>query len=94
MAYDGSQMNHHNYLDSARQVFDIESRALASLSARVGDSFGDAVDAILRSSGRVVVCGMGKSGIIGRKIAATFASTGTPSFSCIRARRTTATSAW
>lgn len=80
MAHDGSQMNHHNYLDSARQVFDIESRALASLSARVGDSFGDAVDAILRSSGRVVVCGMGKSGIIGRKIAATFASTGTPSF--------------
>lgn len=80
MAHDGFQMNHHNYLDSARQVFDIESRALASLSARVGDSFGDAVDAILRSSGRVVVCGMGKSGIIGRKIAATFASTGTPSF--------------
>ncbi|AIO66828.1 KpsF/GutQ family sugar-phosphate isomerase [Burkholderia oklahomensis] len=73
-------MNHHNYLDSARQVFDIESRALAGLSARVDESFGDAVDAILHSSGRVVVCGMGKSGIIGRKIAATLASTGTPSF--------------
>ncbi|AOJ01065.1 MULTISPECIES: KpsF/GutQ family sugar-phosphate isomerase [Burkholderia] len=73
-------MNHHNYLDSARQVFDIESRALAGLSARIGESFGDAVDAILHSSGRVVVCGMGKSGIIGRKIAATLASTGTPSF--------------
>lgn len=73
-------MNQLNYIESARQVLDIEARALTSLASRLDEEFSAAIDTIVSSGGRVVVCGMGKSGIIGRKIAATFASTGTPSF--------------
>ncbi|MDA8523361.1 KpsF/GutQ family sugar-phosphate isomerase [Acidovorax sp. NCPPB 4044] len=64
----------------ARETFDIEAAALAGLAARVGDAFAEAVRRILDTSGRVVVMGMGKSGHVGRKIAATLASTGTPAF--------------
>jgi arabinose-5-phosphate isomerase len=64
----------------ARQVLDIEARAIAALATRLGSSFVAAVDEMLRCNGRVVVCGIGKSGHIGRKLAATLASTGTPSF--------------
>ncbi|MEX3844860.1 MULTISPECIES: SIS domain-containing protein [unclassified Paraburkholderia] len=73
-------MNQLNYIESAREVLGIEARALSALAGRLDEGFSRAVETILASSGRVVVCGMGKSGIIGRKIAATFASTGTPSF--------------
>ncbi len=66
-------------LQQARQVFDTESAAVAQLSARLNDDFVRAVQLILSCRGRVVVSGMGKSGAIGRKIASTFASTGTPS---------------
>jgi arabinose-5-phosphate isomerase len=62
----------------ARKTFEIEAAAVLGLGARIGPEFADAVRAILRCSGRVVVMGMGKSGHIGRKIAATLASTGTP----------------
>ena len=62
----------------ARETFDIEAAAVLRLKARVGDSFAQAVKAILTVRGRVVVMGIGKSGHIGRKIAATLASTGTP----------------
>ncbi len=62
----------------AHQTFEIESRALLGLKARQGDSFALAVKTMLDCSGRVVVMGMGKSGHVGRKIAATLASTGTP----------------
>ncbi len=62
----------------ATRTFDIEVRALQGLSQRLGDSFGHAVQAVLQGRGRVVVMGMGKSGHVGRKIAATLASTGTP----------------
>ncbi|HEY0856337.1 MAG TPA: KpsF/GutQ family sugar-phosphate isomerase [Albitalea sp.] len=62
----------------AHQTFEIESRALLGLKARQGDSFAQAVKTMLDCSGRVVVMGMGKSGHVGRKIAATLASTGTP----------------
>jgi arabinose-5-phosphate isomerase len=62
----------------ARKTFEIEAAAVAGLGARVGPEFAAAVEAGLRCSGRVVVMGMGKSGHIGRKIAATLASTGTP----------------
>lgn len=62
----------------ARETFDIEAAAVLGLKARVGDSFAQAVKAILAVRGRVVVMGIGKSGHIGRKIAATLASTGTP----------------
>ncbi len=69
-----------DYLASARRVFQIESEAVAGLAARLDQSFQSAVKHILRSKGRTIICGMGKSGIVGRKIAATLASTGTPSF--------------
>ena len=62
----------------ARETFDIESKALLGLKARQGEGFTRAVLAILQCTGRVVVMGMGKSGHVGRKIAATLASTGTP----------------
>ena len=64
--------------DMATRTFGIEARALQGLSQRLGDSFGQAVQAVLQGRGRVVVMGMGKSGHVGRKIAATLASTGTP----------------
>src|SRR5688572_25228095 len=65
-------------LAEARRVLDTEARAVAELSARLGEPFVQAVEAILGSSGRVIVSGIGKSGIVGRKIAATLTSTGTP----------------
>ena len=66
-------------LDTARRVLRIEAEALADLQQRLDGSFERAVDALLACKGRVVVVGMGKSGLIGRKIAATLSSTGTPS---------------
>ena len=65
-------------LQLARDTFDIEAQALLGLKARQGESFANAVRAMLECRGRVVVMGMGKSGHVGRKIAATLASTGTP----------------
>jgi arabinose-5-phosphate isomerase len=64
----------------ARQVLDIEAEALRTLATRLDQGFIDAVNLILACSGRVVVSGMGKSGHVGGKIAATLASTGTPAF--------------
>ncbi|MEO7338867.1 MAG: KpsF/GutQ family sugar-phosphate isomerase [Caldimonas sp.] len=65
-------------LQLAHETLDIEARALIGLKARQGDGFVRAVKSILECRGRVVVMGMGKSGHVGRKIAATLASTGTP----------------
>ena len=62
----------------ARQTFAIEAAAVQALGQRVGSSFVQAIERLLACRGRVVVMGMGKSGHIGRKIAATLASTGTP----------------
>jgi arabinose-5-phosphate isomerase len=62
----------------AARTLDIEAQALAGVKSRLSPSFTQAVQTILASSGRVVVMGMGKSGHVGRKIAATLASTGTP----------------
>ena len=67
-------------LELAERTFEIEARALLGLAARQGDGFAQAVRCMLECSGRVVVMGMGKSGHVGRKIAATLASTGTPAF--------------
>ncbi len=64
----------------AAETFDIEARALLGLKSRQGDGFTRAVKTMLDCRGRVVVMGMGKSGHVGRKIAATLASTGTPAF--------------
>lgn len=62
----------------AHETFDIEAAAVLGLKGRVGESFAKAVAIVLSTQGRVVVMGMGKSGHVGRKIAATLASTGTP----------------
>ncbi len=67
-------------LSLARDVLATESRAIMALSTRLGDPFVAAVDMMLNCRGRIVVSGIGKSGHIGRKLAATLASTGTPAF--------------
>lgn len=67
-------------LELGRQVLDIEAAAVQALSSRLDDSFLHALDVILRCEGRVIVSGMGKSGHIARKIAATMSSTGTPAY--------------
>lgn len=65
-------------VEHARAVIRKEADAVAALESRIGDAFVDAVERIAASSGRVIVSGIGKSGIVGRKIAATLTSTGTP----------------
>ena len=77
-SFDTSGFDAERALKLARDTFDIEAKALLGLKARQGAEFADAVKAMLACSGRVVVMGMGKSGHVGRKIAATLASTGTP----------------
>ena len=67
-------------LEQARNTLQMEADAILELVPRVDEHFSAAVAMILDCPGRVVITGMGKSGIIGRKMAATFASTGTPSF--------------
>ncbi|MFA7282554.1 MAG: KpsF/GutQ family sugar-phosphate isomerase [Sterolibacterium sp.] len=67
-------------IEMARRVLQIEAEAVAALGARLGDEFLRAVEMILGCHGRVIVCGIGKSGHICRKIAATLASTGTPAY--------------
>jgi arabinose-5-phosphate isomerase len=66
--------------ETARKVLEIEADAIRELIPRLDDSFDRAVDTLLACPGRVVVTGMGKSGLIGQKISATLASTGTSSF--------------
>ena len=67
-------------LDIAKEVFEIESKEILNLSKLLTIDFEHAVNEILNSKGKFIICGMGKSGIIAKKIAATLASTGTPSF--------------
>ncbi|MFN3739060.1 MAG: SIS domain-containing protein [Thermodesulfovibrionales bacterium] len=69
-----------NIIETAKRVLKIEAEAIYGLLERLDHSFEKAVELILNSKGRVVVTGMGKSGLIGKKIAATLASTGTPAF--------------
>ena len=66
--------------EKAVETLDLEAQAVARLKERIDDEFEAAVRAILECKARVVVTGMGKSGHVGRKIAATLASTGTPAF--------------
>ena len=75
---DPSALDAPRALRLAGETFDIEARALLALKARLNDDFVRAMQAMLQCTGRVVVMGMGKSGHVGRKIAATLASTGTP----------------
>lgn len=72
-------VDHEKVLESARRVLRIEEASLEALRLRLGAEFGVAVDLLNTCRGRVVFAGMGKSGLVCRKIAATFASTGTPS---------------
>ena len=65
-------------LEAARRVLAVEGEALASLSRSLDGRFARALDLIMGVEGRVIVSGMGKSGLVGAKIAATLASTGTP----------------
>lgn len=69
-----------NILDIAKRVLRIEADAVSALTEKLNSDFERAVELIYNSKGRVVVTGMGKSGLVGKKIAATLASTGTPAF--------------
>ncbi len=73
-------MNKIKFVAEGRNVLMLESRALEQLATRLDSAFENACELLLACSGRVVVVGMGKSGHVGGKIAATLASTGTPSF--------------
>ena len=75
-----AEMPDINTLDIARKVLKAEAAAIEGLIERLNSSFQDAIDIIYSSKGKVIVTGMGKSGLIGKKIAATLASTGTPAF--------------
>jgi arabinose-5-phosphate isomerase len=70
----------NNYIESAKRTIEIEQKAISALSDRIDHSFADACELMKACKGRVIVTGMGKSGHIANKIAATLASTGTPSF--------------
>lgn len=71
-------LDHKRLLDTARRVIGEEARALDTMAGTLGSGFVEAIETILAAHGRVIVSGIGKSGHIGRKIAATLASTGTP----------------
>ena len=72
--------SYEKLLATAQSVIDIEAAAVQALKQRLGDNFVKACETIIACQGRVVVTGMGKSGHIGSKLAATLASTGTPAF--------------
>jgi arabinose-5-phosphate isomerase len=73
-------MNNLDYKQIAKETLEIEAKTLLKASENICDDFKDAVELILNCKGKLVVSGVGKSGLIGAKMAATFASTGTPSF--------------
>jgi arabinose-5-phosphate isomerase len=73
-----SPVNDQELIARGRQVLRLEREAIEALEARLGDEFARAVRLVAESRGRVIVAGVGKSGLIGRKIAATLTSTGTP----------------
>jgi len=69
-----------NYKEIAQETLNIEAQTLLNASKNINDVFDKAVETILSCSGKLIITGVGKSGLIGAKMAATFASTGTPSF--------------
>lgn len=76
--YNSAIIDSLELINSAKEVFDIEANSILKLKERLGDDFVKAIDIIYSSKGKVVVTGMGKSGLVGRKIASTLCSTGTP----------------
>jgi arabinose-5-phosphate isomerase len=83
-----------NILAIAKKVLQTEAEAISALVDKLNSNFTRAVEIIYQSKGRVVVTGMGKSGLVGKKIAATLASTGPPAFFSIRQRQAMVTSVW
>ena len=75
-----NKATHSNFIQLGKAVIETEGRAVSELSVRINEEFANACQIILNCKGRIVVIGMGKSGHIGNKIAATLASTGTPAF--------------
>lgn len=71
-------MTRAEIVERGKRVLQLESQALAGIGERLGEPFADAISLVARSRGRVIVAGVGKSGLVGRKIAATLTSTGTP----------------
>jgi arabinose-5-phosphate isomerase len=67
-------------IEEAKRVLRVEAQSILDLAERIDENFSRAVDLLYRCKGKVVLMGMGKSGLVGRKIASTFASTGTPAF--------------
>jgi arabinose-5-phosphate isomerase len=67
-------------VNEAKRVLRVEAQSIVDLSERIDETFSQAVEYLYHCKGRVVIMGMGKSGLVGRKISSTFASTGTPSF--------------
>ena len=77
----GTLVNKKKFISSAKEVINLEIIALQKLKQNINVSFSDAVFEIAKCQSKVIMCGVGKSGLIASKIAATFASVGTPSFS-------------
>jgi arabinose-5-phosphate isomerase len=71
-------MTKRDIIQTGRRVLEVEAKAVESLSSRLGENFARAVDLLSKTKSRIIVIGMGKSGLVGRKIAATLASCGTP----------------
>jgi arabinose-5-phosphate isomerase len=69
-----------NVVEEAKRVLRVEANSILELAERIDENFSQAVELLYRCKGRIVIMGMGKSGLVGRKIASTFASTGTPAF--------------
>ena len=69
-----------NMIEEAKRVLRVEAHSILDLSERIDENFSQAVELLYHCKGRVVLMGMGKSGLVGRKIASTFSSTGTPAF--------------
>ena len=74
-------MNIKNYKKTAKNVIDLEIKALKKLKSSINNSFNEAVDIITKCQSKIILCGVGKSGLIASKIASTLSSVGTPSFS-------------
>ena len=74
-------MKKKNYNKIAKSVIDLEIKALKKLKSSINNSFNDAVEAVAKCQSKIVLCGVGKSGLVAAKIAATLSSVGTPSFS-------------
>ena len=74
-------MKKKKFIKIAKEVIDLEIKALVKLKSNLNDSFNLAVQHILKCQSKVILCGVGKSGLIASKISATLASVGTPSFS-------------